>query len=445
MRYFVLSLIFATQAFCGVGVFVPDAHGNVVVVDSVTLLQVASLMVGDGTGQIISSPNGEKVYVTSQTDDAVYVIDALAYAVLTHVDVGLNPFGLAITSDSAKLFASNQTAGTVSIINTSNNTVLGTTTVGPDPTAMAVSLDDTKVFVCNHGGTTVSVIDTSTYAVLHTVNVGTTPTDILATNFAIFVSNSGSNNVTIFDPSSYAILATATVGSSPTAIALNPARTKLYVANFGTTTVTVVNTTAPYSTETISGLGSNPNDLIVSPDGSKLYVTTIGAGIKICDTSSNTITGTIPAGLDPFSIVLTPDGETAFVTNYVTSGFVTPIDLIDNTAETPIAAGYYPQFLTIASGPSAVTPATSFAGQVVKNRYLTQIDRIHALSWDASTDGDVVGYLLYRNGTLLGNFTGSGPFSYLDHRTIAGVLDTYTLYAYIADGNISAPVTVLLR
>ena len=87
--------------------------------------------------------------------------------VITTVNVGRLPFGLAVTPDGSKVYVANNGAGTVSVISTATDTVLGPAiTVGSSPVGVGVTLDGSKVYVANEGSNSVSVIATATDTVL---------------------------------------------------------------------------------------------------------------------------------------------------------------------------------------------------------------------------------------------------------------------------------------
>ena len=72
-----------------------------------------------------------------------------------------------------------------------------------------------------------------------------------------YVANYGSNSVSVINTSTNTVSTTVTVGSSPYGVAINPAGTYAYVANHGSNTVSVINT----STNTVSAtvtVGSGP-------------------------------------------------------------------------------------------------------------------------------------------------------------------------------------------
>ena len=66
---------------------------------------------------------------------------------------------------------------------------------------------------------------------------------------------------------------TIEVGTYPVGVALSPDGTHAYVANFGSNTVSIIDTTT--HTVTTIDVGSNPFGVAVSPDGSHAYVTNL--------------------------------------------------------------------------------------------------------------------------------------------------------------------------
>ena len=110
----------------------------------------------------------------------------------------------------------------------------------------------------------------------------------------------------------------------------------------------------------------------------------------------------------------------------------------DGTAGT-INSSYY---LTL-FGP---LPPSYFVGQVVLNRFLTQTDRVHQMSWGASTDDTVVSYTLSRNSVVLSTRSaGSSTYSYEDHNRSQSVSDTYTVVSVNGDELDSVELSVTLQ
>ncbi len=131
----------------------------------------------------------QNAYITNQGaypnfSNKVTVIDTTTNKVVTTIDVGLAPAGIAVTPDGSKVYVANRAVnGTVSVIDTATNAVSATVAVGSNPVGVAVKPDGSKVYVANQGRhSTVSVIDTATNAVSATIDVGPTPAGVAVTS-----------------------------------------------------------------------------------------------------------------------------------------------------------------------------------------------------------------------------------------------------------------------
>src|ERR1700691_5194665 len=71
-----------------------------------------------------------------------------------------------------------------------------------------------------------------------------------------YVSNWGSSNVSVIDTSTNTTSATITVGNGPEGISITPDKSKVYVANFNDSTVSVINTSNNTVSKTVT-VGTN--------------------------------------------------------------------------------------------------------------------------------------------------------------------------------------------
>lgn len=142
-----------------------------------------------------------------------------------------------------------------------------------------------------------------------------------------------------------AVVAVTPLNFVPTSMAVSPDGGRIY---FGSSTVKVVDT----STNTVTGSIST-GDLVgalgISPDGSRLYAFNINNGtVSVVDTGSSAVTATIAIGESwrP-SIAVSPDNRYAYVTystplgeagGYRNPGYVAVIDTATNTVVSRIAA-----------------------------------------------------------------------------------------------------------
>ena len=78
--------------------------------------------------------------------------------------------------------------------------------------------------------------------VVATITVGSGPigVGVNPTTNKIYVSNYGSGSVSVIDGATDTVTATVTVGTNPFGVGVNPATNKIYVANYGSGTVSVI-------------------------------------------------------------------------------------------------------------------------------------------------------------------------------------------------------------
>lgn len=141
--------------------------------------------------------------------------------------------------------------------------------------------------------------------------------------------------------------ATVNVGSSPNAAAISPDATTVWVANYDSNNVSIINAV----TQTNSGLipvGLGPWDLAMSPDGAQLWVVNITHGsVSVIDTSTQVVVRTIAVGSMPYALAFSPSGSEVWVVNNVSDS----ISVIDRftyvvTSTIPLPASASPTEIT---------------------------------------------------------------------------------------------------
>lgn len=280
-----------------------------------------------GVREASAAPNG---YVSTPFADQVVVFDTADNSIVTTVDVGEFPRGLAVSPDGTKVYVANQgdetntIASCISVIDTASNTAgtpIITSANGTTKTAfVAFSPDGSKAYASNGGTDEVVVIDTATDSIIDNINTGVGPQG-LAVNHAgtrLYVANATEGSVTVIDTSNDQVVTTIPI--SPTAGSVQVLVTqddqKVYVTNRDDSTVTVINA----SNNTVSGSpipmdpAGVPYGLLLTPDGSSVAVFEhIGNAIKIIDVATDQVVDTVPVpGTDPFLGVFHPTSGLAF-------------------------------------------------------------------------------------------------------------------------------------
>jgi YVTN family beta-propeller protein len=272
---------------------------TVSVIDTATNKVTATVNVGSNPYGVAVNPKGTKVYVASDVNDAVSVIDTATNKVTAKVKVGSNPWGIAVNPDGTKVYVANEGSGTVSVIDTASNKVTATIKVGNYPYGVAVNSAGTKVYVANNLDNTVSVINAATNKVTATIKVGDLPTGVAVNPAGTKVYVTNEHDVSVIDTATNKVTATVPVGKYPWGVAINPAGTKAYVTNYGDSTVSVINTATNKVTATVK-VGSYPLGVAVNPEGTKVYVANEESNtISVISTATNKVTATVKVGKEP--------------------------------------------------------------------------------------------------------------------------------------------------
>ncbi len=264
--------------------------------------------VGTDPWGITVSPDGSKVYVTSNDSNTVSVIDTAAKKVTATINVGNKPSGIAVTPDGTKVYVANSLDNTTSVIDTATNTVTTTVPVDSFPTGVAVTPDGTKVYV-----TSATYTENSTY----------------------------NSTVSVIDTITNTVAASVPVGTASKGVAITPDGKKAYVANSFDNTISVIDTGSNTVIATVS-VGTEPWGITVSPDGTNVYVAnSLDNTTSVIDAATNTVKATVPVGLYPVGVSITPDGKEVYVTNSY-DGTVSVIDTATNKVKATVNVGEVP-------------------------------------------------------------------------------------------------------
>ena len=181
------------------------------------------------------------------------------------------------------------------------------------------------------------------------VGVGSQPTGVVFSpdGSRAYVTNFGSNTVSVINTATNTVTTTITVGSAPYAAAITPNGGQLYVANATSNTVSVINTTTNTVTATIA-VGTGPYAVAVTPNGGQVYVTNTYANtVSVINTTTNTVIATFSTGgRNPRGITASPDGTRLYIAN-AGSNTITVVNTATNTVTATIAVPTLPATVTL--------------------------------------------------------------------------------------------------
>ena len=121
------------------------------------------------------------VWVTNYGGDDVCGVRVPEGTPLGCVRTGEHPHGIALSPDGSRLYVSSEGADAVSLVDTATLSVVKQTGVGHSPNQLALTPGADRVWVTINGDDAVSVLDATTLDLVRTVPVGRKPHIVAAT------------------------------------------------------------------------------------------------------------------------------------------------------------------------------------------------------------------------------------------------------------------------
>jgi len=277
-----------------------------------------------------------RVYVSGRDDNRLTMFDGVSLAVLNSVPVGQQPWGVAVNPATNKVYVANFASGNLHVLDASTLAVLRVIWVGPNPTFVRINEGTNRVFVVTYGNNSVVILDGATDTILDAKPTGGQGAWGLAVNPTLnrlYVSNRDSGDVTTLDgPAGFQVISSQTVapcgdlGSSPYGLGFNRTNAKLYVACAPVPSL-VVNSARIYSAtsaglvkQAFVAIGDGGEDggggVAVNTSTNNVFFTNSRADtVSVISGSTNSVTGTIPVGANPFGAAVDPVTGRVFVAN----------------------------------------------------------------------------------------------------------------------------------
>ena len=411
-------------------VYVANSGDGTVTVINEAQGSVRNISVGLNPQAIIVNPVTNKIYVaaangnaTSTTifnqDGNVVVIDGRTDTVRITIEVGRDPFALALNPVTNRIYVANAGLGifgTVSVINGSNDTLSGSPVVlGDSPHALAINPVTNKIYVIN-ARFEVDIIDgaTNTFTATSFATTGLLPSTLTAiavnpvTNFIYVTESSGIGTVIAVNGATNAISGVVPIGNNPEALAVNSLTNRIYVTDNATLGHVIVIDGSTNTRVASISTGNSPGAVAVNPLTNRVYVANYrDDNVAVVD-GATTTTNTITAGNSPYAVALNQVTNKVYVPN-MGDNTVTVIDAANGGTTSPLSTG---------TGPTAVAvnPATNKI--YVPNSGSANVTVIDGLNGNATTQVSA----------------GQGPF--------AVAVDTASNKAYVTN-SVDGTVTVI--
>jgi YVTN family beta-propeller protein len=204
-------------------------------------------------------------------------------------------------------------------------------------------------------------------------------------NHKLYVANTGDGTVSVIDPAT-ARVSLVKLGppslwnlTFPDSIAIDPIRDMIYVADGGTNNVSVIDGSSQSLIATIA-VGTEPTSVLYDRSTNEVYVGDCGSNnITVLNGSTGRATGSVPVGRCPDALALFPPTGELFVANeYATQGTysnLTVVNLSQQKSVGSVAVGFTPVAIAFdpANGYLYVANGYSYNLTVVNGSSRTQV------------------------------------------------------------------------
>jgi YVTN family beta-propeller protein len=216
---------------------------------------LTQLALSGGPLGIAINPVSGDVYVADWYEHRLMVVRDGALA--AEVRVGESPSGVDVTPDGALIVSADRDSDQLSLIDAATLQVVATIPVGVRPFGVTIDPAGARAYTADVGSDTVTVVDLDARAVVAAIPVGARPYAVALAQGRGFVTNSYGDSVTAFDLTTLEPLAEIAVGVYPEGVAASADETALYVANWDSNTLSVIDPATLSVTDEIA-VGEGP-------------------------------------------------------------------------------------------------------------------------------------------------------------------------------------------
>jgi DNA-binding beta-propeller fold protein YncE len=218
------------------GVGRPGTDGRLMqVIDVPSRKIIATVDFGHGVRphQPVLDPTHQLLYVTTELDDAISIVDPRTYKIVGKVPTGQpESHMLVLTHDGTRGYTANVGPGTVSVLDLTGRKTLAVIHVSGNVQRISIANDDKRVFTSDQTAPRLAVIDTATNKVAEWVELpgtgyGTAPTH---DGRFLLVCIPSTNEVAVVDLAAMKVVRRLKVPATPQEVLIRPDGKVAYVS-----------------------------------------------------------------------------------------------------------------------------------------------------------------------------------------------------------------------
>lgn len=297
--------------------------GGITPIDTSTDTPLSPLGFGPGLQGIVFDPSNGYVYFTNPTGKDIGIIDSASNTLVgSFATFPYSPLQIAYDPSNGFLYVGTS-SDSVLAIDPDTGTIVARMSAGNYPGGIAIDPVTNDIYVVNVNDASVSVMDGSNNSPSWTIPLDTqggTDVTYSESNGYIYASSfqlAGQGGViTAIDTNDNMIVQRITVGQSPDGMALDPSNDKLYVANSGSNSISVIDASPNPALSGLSGilsgigtietsLGALSTDLSNDFGSLQTSITSLSSSLSTLSTEVNSIDTTLTTDFASLSGQLT--------------------------------------------------------------------------------------------------------------------------------------------
>ena len=270
------------------------------------------------------APTPNRVYVSSEKDNRIYVFDAQGLRVAA-IEVCKRPRHMMFSRDYRQIYVSCGDSNQLGLVDIAESRLTGSIALGDSPEMFDLSKDGKIVYVSIEDENVMAAYDLTSKSKVFEVKTGGEPEGILVMpdGKRAYVTSEVANVIHVVDLVARKVIKNIRVGNRPRRFVLADNGKELWVTNELGSSVSVVSTEDHSVKNTlefkIKGMRANditPVGMALSPDGKTVWVALGKANhVAEVDRATREVRKTILVGKRAWGLALSPDGKTLYVAN----------------------------------------------------------------------------------------------------------------------------------
>jgi YVTN family beta-propeller protein len=220
---------------------------------------------------MVNTLDGRTIFVTNFDESSISVIDATTWKRIKNIPVPDKPHGIVLSPDGRFVYASCYGAHAVAVINVATETLAATIELptSSQPYGIGISADGRYVYASDTLTGRLLIINTTTDTYAGSVSIGLHPALIARSpdGKLLYVANGGSSSVSVLDidtdPAHPRVVATVHVQGYPHGLAVTPDGRYVVAANTLGDTLSVIDASTNHVVATIKG-EKYPIDVVIT-------------------------------------------------------------------------------------------------------------------------------------------------------------------------------------